>query len=341
MKIGARYIVLFLVVAALISVGCLSVSCGGKDEAKKEPVGEETTEEPEAKKDYQQYNWSTMEGGPYKDKVSYATSNDLLNWTDSGEVLAEHASVPATVYKDGVIFVYFVDVTEDGLPEQLGMIKSADGGSTWSERKILKVKGIGDRIIVDPNPFLLDDGRIRLYYLDFGQKPAPNNPDFKSNICSAISDDGENFTQEDGIRFTSTNVFDPDVIRVGDEWKLYVGNIDMKADVNRVIYAVSSDGLNFKEEGVAFDGGSVPDVFFKDAIYYLYTAGIDISTSKDGRSFSSTGQSFRSQLGVVTADPSVIEPGNGQYMMLFKFSEEMPSMPPEPPKPPESPGPPE
>lgn len=326
MKNGARYIVLFLVVAALAFGGYFSVSCGGKKEAEKEP---------EVIKDYEQYNWSTMEGGPYKDKVSYATSNDLLNWTDSGKVLAEHASVPAAVYKDGAIFIYFVDVSEDGLPEQLGMIKSTDDGNTWSERKILKVKGIGDKIIVDPDPFLLDDGKIRLYYLDFSQKPDPNNPDFKSKIYSAISGDGENFTQEDGVRFSSISIFDPDVVKVGSEWRMYVGNIDINSDVNRVISAVSSDGLNFKEEGVAFDGGSVPDVFYKNGTYYLYTAGIDISTSKDGRSFSRTGQSFHSQLGMITADPSVTELGTGQYIMIFKFSEGMPSTPPEPPEPPQ------
>ncbi len=331
MKKGTRVILSLLVVVAMALGAVSSISCGEKKEAKKE-----TEEEPEPRKDYQMYNWSTMKDGPYKDNVSYATSNDLLNWTDSGKVLAEHASVPGAVIKDGVIYIYFVDFSEDGLPEQLGMIKSTDDGSTWSERKILKVKGIGDKIIVDPAPFLLEDGRIRIYYLDFSQRPGPNDPTFKSKIYSAISKDGENFTQEDWVRFTHDDTFDPDVIKVGDEWNMYAGNVLMGTDLNRVILAVSSDGLNFQEEGVAFEGGSVPDVFLKDGTYYLYTAGIDIATSPDGRSFVSTGQSFHTSLGQVTADPSVIELGNGQYMMIFKFSEG--GMPPEGDKPPPPPG---
>lgn len=35
----------------------------------------------------QQYNWSTMQQGPYKDKISWATSTDLLKWTDQQTIL--------------------------------------------------------------------------------------------------------------------------------------------------------------------------------------------------------------------------------------------------------------
>ncbi len=119
--------------------------------------------------------------------------------------------------------------------------------------------------------------------------------------------------QEDGVRFERKGIFDPDVIEVNDGWRLYVGDIEN----NDVISAVSTDGLKFTEEGTAFSDGAVPDVFFKNNIYYLYTAGIDISTSQNGTSFTKTLYSFRLQ-GKITADPSVIQMDDGTYMMLYK-----------------------
>jgi len=267
--------------------------------------------------DDQQYNWSTMTDGPYRDKVSFATSTDLLTWADSEEILAEHASVPGAVYKDGIIYVYFVDVSEDGEPEQTGLIRSEDNGQTWLSKEHVIYEGIGDKVPVDPAPFLLDDGRIRLYYFDINEERTSDDPERTNKIYSAVSTDGINFVQEDGIRFSKHGIYDPDVIEVNGVWRMYVGDIDG----NMVISAISSDGLNFVEEGIAYSGGAVPDVFFKDGTYYLYVAGIDIATSQDGVSFSKTAYSFQSQLGGVTADPSVIELNDGTYIMLYKTKE--------------------
>jgi hypothetical protein len=265
----------------------------------------------------QEYIWSEMTEGPYRDKVSFATSTDLLNWTDSGLILANHASVPGAVYKNNTIYVYFVDVSEDGKPEQIGLIRSTDNGSTWSSKEYVTFDGIGEKVPVDPAPFLLSDGRIRLYYFDINEQRISQNQEATNKIYSAISTDGINFVQEDGVRFERKGIFDPDVIEVNDRWRLYVGDIEG----NEVISAVSSDGLSFTEEGTALDGGAVPDVFFKNDIYYLYTAGIDISTSQNGASFTKTLYSFRLQ-GKVTADPSVIELDDGTYIMLYKTQDQ-------------------
>ena len=170
---------------------------------------------------------------------------------------------------------------------------------------------------VDPNPYLLSDGRIRLYYFDIGEarsmmgsKPAtpPTN-----KIYSAISTDGIHFTAEDGVRFEQQEIFDPNVIKVGDTWRLYVGT-----GSNKVLSATSSDGLTFTYEGVAVDGGAVPDVYYTGEEYILYTAGIDIYTSTDGKTFTSTNNSFRSSAGMVTADPGVIKLSDGTYLMVYK-----------------------
>jgi hypothetical protein len=267
------------------------------------------------KKDCKQYNWSKMNEGPYKDKISFATSKNLLEWTDQRRVLATHASVPGAVYKKGVIYVYYVNVAKDCYPEQLGLIKSANKGKTWTKEKILIVKGLGSKVIADPAPFLLPDGRIRLYYFDISQRPNPNNSNQKSNVYSVISKDGMNFVQEKGVRFSSNAVFDPDVVKVGKVWRIYVGDIQG----NRVIYGISSNGMNFIEKGVAFNGGAVPDVFYKNGEFYLFTAGIQIARSKNGKLFQNSERFFNSRMGNITADPSVIEIGKGDYMMIYKF----------------------
>jgi hypothetical protein len=294
--------VIFVLLAVGLS-GCTNTNQTSDNEDKEN--GKETEQE---------YIWSEMTEGPYRDKVSFATSTDLLNWTDSGMILANHTSVPGAIYKDGTIYVYFVDVSEDGKPEQLGLIRSTDNGQTWSSKEYVVFDGIEEKVPVDPAPFLLSDGRIRLYYFDINEQRISPNQEATNKIYSAISTDGINFVQEDGIRFERKGIFDPDAVEVDGTWRLYVGDIEG----NEVISAVSSDGLSFTEESTAFSGGAVPDVFFKNGTYYLYTAGIDISTSQNGTSFSKTSYSFRSQQGMVTADPSVIDLNDGTYMMLYK-----------------------
>ena len=259
------------------------------------------------------FNWSTMNEGPYNDVVSFAMSSDLFNWTDSETVLATHASVPGAIYKDGVIYVYFVDVSVDGIAERIGMISSSDNGQTWSEMEYIVVEGVGDKVPVDPAPFLLDNGSIRLYYFDINEERSAIGYEPENKIYSALSSDGVNFVEE-GVCFSKHSVYDPDVIEVGGVYRMYVGDIAG----NRVISATSSDGLTFVEEGIAYTGGAVPDVFYKDGLYYLYTAGIDISTSSDGANFTKTSYRFESSINMMTADPSVIELDDGTYMMLYK-----------------------
>jgi len=258
-----------------------------------------------------QYNWSTMTEGPYRDKVSYANSADLLNWTDSKKVLAEHASVPGAIYKDGVIYIYFVDVTEDGQPEQIDLIRSTDNGQTWTPKTVVTFEGIDNKVPVDPAPFLLEDGRIRMYYFDINVRETPGEI---NKIYSAISSDGLRFVQEEGVRFAKQGILDPDVVKVGETWRMYVGDVEK----NLVFSATSKDGLNFNEEGMAYQGGAVPDVFYDNNKYYLYTAGINIATSTDGTRFGAPVGSFRSDLGMVTADPSIIKLSDGNYIMFYK-----------------------
>lgn len=275
------------------------------------------TSQPGQQKQAGQYNWSTMDQGPYNDKVSFATSTDLLNWTDSNKILAEHASVPDVIYKNGTLYVYFVDVSEDGKAEQLGLIRSADGDKTWSEREIITIKGQGDKIAVDPDPYLLTDGRIRLFFFDIADTRTPGN---SGKIYSALSDDGVNFVLEQGVRLErQEGLFDPDVVWVDGTWYMYVGD----GTGQNTIVATSTDGLTFTEKGVAYSGGAIPNVFHDGKQFLLYTGGIDIATSTDGLKFTKTSNRFESAYGL-TADPGVVKLDNNKYLMVFKTKETKP-----------------
>ena len=265
------------------------------------------------------YNWSTMDSGPYGDSVTFATSTDLTIWYPSGKILATHASVPGVVIKEGKIFIYYVDVTQDGKAEQTGLVMSDDNGKTWSDGQIMTIEGIENRAVADPDPVLLEDGQIRLYYFDINDSrlnPGPNGIEPPQRIYSAISSDGIHFTQENGVRFVREGAFDPDVERDGNTWRMYVGTPD-----NEVVSAISTDGLNFTEEGVAFSEGAVPDVFHEGSTWYLFTAGINIATSPDGKVFTPTGDTFHSPNTTITADPSVVKLSSGKYLMIYKIKE--------------------
>lgn len=257
------------------------------------------------------YNWSSMPQGPYHDKVSYAVSSSLTSWPTSGTLMLEHASVPDIINKSGTLYAYFVDVSQDGKSEQIGIKTSADNGTTWSDRQFALIKSVGSKVPVDPAPTLLSDGRVRLYYLDFSV--AQDDQDGEHTIYSAISTDGINFTQEDGKRFSHNAIYDPDVVLVGSTWHMYVGTGDIKT-----ISATSSDGLNFTYEGIANASGAVPNVIYENSKYYMYNPGISISTSADGKTFTKTSNSFNP--GEPAADPGITKMSNGKYIMVYKTS---------------------
>lgn len=281
-------------------------SDGSSSQATAEPSEQPTA----ASTSNKNYDWSTMAQGPYQDSVYYTTSSSLTDWPSTeGTALQEHASVPDVIAKDGVLYAYYVDVTEDGKPEQIGVRTSSDNGASWGQKKYVVFQNARNRVPVDPAPYLLPDGKIRLYYLDIAEVQAGKNASHK--IYSAISSDGVTFTQEDGARFTYDKIFDPDVVNVDGSWRMYVGTHD-----NKVLSTTSSDGLSFSYEGVAYSGGAIPNVIYENKTYYLFTGGIDISSSKDGKTFTKLNKRF-SPAGL-TADPGVTKLSDGRYLMVYK-----------------------
>jgi hypothetical protein len=301
---GFAHLLIFIVILVVVAAAGAYVFIKNKQDS-----GISSTPVPQPKQT-EEYNWSTMSEGPYKDKVFFTTSNSLEQWPNSGKQLAAHASVPEVILKNGVLYVYFVDVSEDGKPEQIGLLQSYDNGANWGKKQIINIDGVGDKIAVDPDPYLLPDGRIRLYYFDISTTKTESLD--KNTIYSAISDDGVNFIQEEGVRFTYPAIFDPDVIYTDGTWRMYVGTDDSK-----VLLATSDDGLNFSHKGIALNDGVIPNVIYENSKYYMFTGGIELSTSVDGNTFTKVGAVFNSGSNI-TADPGVAKLDNGQYLMVYK-----------------------
>jgi hypothetical protein len=82
--------------------------------------------------------------------------------------------------------------------------------------------------------------------------------------------------------------------------------------------ATSSDGINFAFDSVAYTGGAIPESIFAFETFFLFTGGIDIASSADGKSFTKLPNRFQSTVSGLTADPAVVDLYDGSYLMFYK-----------------------
>ena len=251
---------------------------------------------------------------PFVDQTYYATSSDGLTWSE-GSLLAEAASVPDVMRtSDGMLWAYWVDFTNMTGPnmEEIGIARSSDNGTTWEMVGNADFTGIGDIVPVDPDAFELPDGRIRLYFYDIAVRQ------LEHPIYSTISDDGINFTLEEGVRLWMDNIYDPDVIQLPD------GGYRMYINGGNIYSASSPDGLEFTaDEGVRVENGSVPgSIVMPDGSIRMYNCarGISVFESQDGLDFTLLKQGViqdTSRSGKILCDPSVTAIPGG-YLIVYK-----------------------
>ncbi len=253
--------------------------------------------------------------GPAFHQVLIARSSDGLTWQTDDRVIIDKASVPEGVrMPDGRWIIYAADGTTLGGPG-LVYAESLDEGETWTCGKI-NVPG------ADPDIVFLPDGRIRLYFIEF---PGPHSltpePTQRPNLVrSAISSDGRNFVVEEGTRLEGVNYTDPDVLRVGDTWFMYVSTGPM------AWAAQSSDGLTFELIGQVNDGGAVSSSYlFPDGTlrhYFCGNGGILSAISVDGAAAWLVEPGIRivqSPDVQMVCDPSISSDGRGGYWMVYKI----------------------
>lgn len=124
------------------------------------------------------------------------------------------------------------------------------------------------------------NNKLYLYYVN-AEDPA------HEKLSVGISEDrGETFTVYD-VQITGTNSpypVDPNPIIDGNQIRLtYLGNFN-QGETNKIVTALSSDGVNFMEDGVIFAGDVLdPDLFYDDVagewVLFLNTGGLTKATS--------------------------------------------------------------
>lgn len=254
---------------------------------------------------------SQPQDGPWNHRVMGATSKDGLTWEKDNKILADQASVPDVILdKEGNIRVYYVDWYNGG---GISVALSHDG-INWIYKKVGIPMGW-----VDPAVVLLPDGRYRLYATYISSNP-------NHVILSAISNYGINFVPEEGVRYQGTNevVTDPDVIKMGDVWRMFV------SEGPSTISTISSDGLSFTREQVLPINGSVTCTIATENGYRIYFHSGEIPYLSIFCAFSADGKTWGSAVQVLTGgppgsldqkgvgDPSVVRMPDGTYMMFYK-----------------------
>lgn len=264
-------------------------------------------------------------GGDLKYHSAYISFSDDPASFDAGTLIAEEASVPdalvCTVDSEacdaGDILVYFVDVRSIAVygSEHVGMIKSTDGGKTWSDRVTVTIadKPNENGVAVDPSVVQLADGSIRLYYYGpEGRIEDPATAEQSHPVYSAVSENGVDFTADAGTRLSLMSLTDPDVVLLDGTWYMYY-SLGLSSGV-----ATSEDGLAFEDQGsIPEDIGGVPGaIALEDGIraYGCSRTGIQSAFAPDGLAFGDADVAL-ARGGV--CDPSPEPYGDG-YLFVYK-----------------------
>ncbi len=153
-----------------------------------------------------------------------------------------------------------------------------------------------------PCAIVLQDGRIRLYYVDASTLPEGTN-------CAESTDGGRSFRPL-GCKIEKKSDYkalDPSIVQLKDgRFRLYFYASQLNPNTSRphsIVSAISSDGINFTEEGEVFsyDGLVDPDVFAVDSI--------------SSTNFTEEGEGF-SQV-----DPDAFTVGNKWLMYVFSLKD--------------------
>jgi hypothetical protein len=162
------------------------------------------------------------------------------------------------------------DPVADSLEEEIHSAISTDLGKTWKKQADARLVG---KSLADPDPIVLPDGSIRLYYSTNLDAQGKNIP----LIQSAYSNDGLSFKQESGNRIEWASASSV-IQNIDGTTHMYVHTLDSSIQLYR-----STDGLHFELDSslhLEFDipkgylGAEGPSVFVDDEkdIHILFSS---------------------------------------------------------------------
>jgi predicted GH43/DUF377 family glycosyl hydrolase len=149
--------------------------------------------------------------------------------------------------------------------------------------------------IIEPITIIGENGSYYLYYSGNREGFSGNTKNW--SIGLATSNDGIHFRKypENPVflpshvngDWDSTSVWEPSVIRINELYMMYYTGTNTNGEITGIGLATSSDGVNWKREGLLIAGEREPAIFFKDSRFYLYTGGngIQLHMSLEGYNF--------------------------------------------------------
>lgn len=167
---------------------------------------------------------------------------------------------------------------------------TSNDGLAWTRDDGIRLKSASVPCVINDG-----DNRILLYVV----RP-PDEPGHVGGVSCAVSTDGMNFTVDRNFRIEGLSTLtaaDPSIVKdQAGKFRLYYLASNHRGDPARgenphkIQYAISDDGIRFREAGTAFTYDDLvdPDVFrYKDQwfMYVFGKGGTVIATSPDGTSF--------------------------------------------------------
>lgn len=244
------------------------------------------------------------------------SSGQPRQFNESTDRIFRSASVPDILkitkttdyFSKGELVMYF---NRDGLC----MSTSLDRGASWSSPKSVSINGGVSDSAVDPSIVQLPNGKLRLYY--YGPTSTNGDPaqiPGKHSIYSAKADNGLQFTRESGKRYSVKSITDPEVVKLGDTWFMYLSN-GQQSFITR-----SRDGLHFIDTGKTWNGGGIPGAYVHDNVVDIFGCSgnsIVSARSSNGKDFSETRPVFSNDSQPV-CDPSPVKLNRTTYLLFYK-----------------------
>ena len=200
---------------------------------------------------------------------------------------------------------------EDGPWNHRLLIATSPDGVTWHKTyKILADQASVPDVIVD------NQGFVRVYYVDF----------YNLGITVAISKDLKEWTYIK-VKGLGPEWVDPSVVILPDgRFRLYASYMPLKGKQNKIVSAISDDGISFKKEGTVYQSENMltdPEVIYANGKWVMLVDEHDekrgitktvMLVSKSGTEFKKV-REFRFPGSV----PCLIKYKNGYMLYIHKF----------------------
>ena len=254
---------------------------------------------------------------PWKRPLKICRSADGTNF-GSIQTFQDSSGVPCILrLPSGVLisaFQWFRQPVGSPSWDRVAVKFSSDNGVTWTSPQPITVNGLPQNFQrpFDPTLANTDDGRIRIYFSSGLSMFA----DTSVNTYSAVSDDGINFTMDQGVRFGMPDkpVIDPAVVKFRGMWHL-ANPVTMGTGA---YHNISQDGINFtRVQDIPSDQshtwiGNYMIADTNELRFYGSGSGIWFSSSPNGGSWSSF-----TPVNVQGGDPAVIRLSAQDYIMIY------------------------